>query len=183
MKTSERWVLWAPSLTWRRCVQGGGRLVKAAHPGRVSGPCAGWTVPWLHPAQPKARSLPCRGAVLGGRGHSLSPAWVPLEKLIGPPLRTRDLVVDGTARVDPVERTLFFGCSPQVWVDVGPLLGHHRHRTARKQARVADTQAEPACVGLTLGGRELSLLGVSCRSASRWLTSEGEAPRLSSNRS
>ena len=43
MKTSERWVFRAPSLTQRRCVQGGGRLVKAAHTGRVSAPCTGWT--------------------------------------------------------------------------------------------------------------------------------------------
>lgn len=45
---------------------------------------------------------------------------------------TRALVFDGTTRVDSVEWTLFSGCSPQVWVDVGPLLGHHLHRTARK---------------------------------------------------
>lgn len=34
---------------------------------------------------------------------------------------TRALVFDGTTRVDSVEWTLFSGCSPQVWVDVGPL--------------------------------------------------------------
>lgn len=109
MKTSERWVLRAPSLT-----QGGAAsraVVASSRPHTQGGSqhhARDGPIPWLHPAQPKARSLPCRGAVLGRRGHSLSPGWVPLEKLVGPPLGTRALVIDGPARVDPVEWTLFF---------------------------------------------------------------------------
>lgn len=110
------------------------------------------------------------------QGHSLSPGWVPLEACW-----TRALVFDGTTRVNSVEWTLFSGCSPQVWVDVGPLLGHHCHSHCQEtQARVADMHNEPACVG---GCDKMLLPGDSCRSALWWLTSKGKTPRLSSNRS
>lgn len=94
----------------------------------VTGPCSGWTSSIVS-------SCPAQGLLIAlQRSRSRVQGPLPKSRLgaTGEACWTRALVFDGTTRVNSVEWTLFSGCSPQVWVDVGPLLGHHCHRTARK---------------------------------------------------
>lgn len=87
----------------------------------------------FHPAKPRTPLTALQRSQLGCRGPSLSPGWAPQERLVGPLQGPRALVaVHRATTVDSVEWTLFSESSPQVWVDMGPFLDHHCHRTTRK---------------------------------------------------